>query len=468
MNMSKRARSWFGLEQKSLFACFPFFGVWTMQVWITWINGRISLSGLRPWWFSAYLIAIAFLVILIFACRKSGPSANVATRVDVGITALGLAGALALVAFPNEQQPSPISIIAVSSAAISWTWGWIRWAVLYARLGIHTATGCVFSALAIGSVVKGVITNAPDAIVIPLGVTLPVLSALMLLFSLSRAPDRKPEKPLYEARDLPRLWKLVMCMAVFEFIYAYSSALPQALFESSLPFASDLGRVVELAVAVFFLWWVFKHHGDMGFAHLWRVVLLLLGLLLVLQGIPSFDFPREALITSVPYVVVAMIWLFVVDISQHSGTNLYFTAALGWLLAYVAPNYFGRFAGKLSALDLLDSQVALILLFALAITLAFCLEPRDPLQKRVFADMNARTNIDDFATLDERCDKLGETYDLTPREIEITKLLCRGRSKTNIAETLFISDNTVRSHARRIYAKLGIHSKQDLYELIGE
>ena len=439
-----------------------------MQTWVTWVNGRIAEIGLRPWWFSVYLVSAIFLVIVIIAVWKRAPSKETAGWLDAGFTVVGLVGALILIIFPNAFQPSPLSLIAVSLAAICWTWGWIRWAVLYAKLGIRSATGCVFSALAIGSIVKWVLTNTPNIIVLPLGVVLPILSTLMLCFSFIHAPDRKPNKPLYETSELPHFWKLIGCMAVFEFVYAYSSALPKMLSENSVPFASDLGRVIEFAVGAFFLWWVFKRHGDMGFAYLWRIVLLLLGFLFVLQGIPSFDFPRESLITSVPYIVVSMIWLFVVDISQHSSKNSYFVSSLGWLLAYIAPNYLGRYAGKLTPIDSFDSQIALILLFVLAITLAFCIDPHDPLQKRIFADMNARSSIDDFTTLDERCDKLGKEYNLTSREIEITKLLCRGRSKTYIAEALFISDNTVRSHARRIYAKLGIHSKQELYDLVGE
>ena len=35
-----------------------------------------------------------------------------------------------------------------------------------------------------------------------------------------------------------------------------------------------------------------------------------------------------------------------------------------------------------------------------------------------------------------------------------------------IAEELVISENTVRTHAKRIYAKLDIHKKQDLIDLV--
>ena len=44
-------------------------------------------------------------------------------------------------------------------------------------------------------------------------------------------------------------------------------------------------------------------------------------------------------------------------------------------------------------------------------------------------------------------------------------LIAQGRSKAYIAEALFLSENTVRTHAKNVYAKLGVHSKQELIDL---
>lgn len=68
-----------------------------------------------------------------------------------------------------------------------------------------------------------------------------------------------------------------------------------------------------------------------------------------------------------------------------------------------------------------------------------------------------------FAELDE---VVGNDDELTPREREILELLARGRSKVNIAEGFMISENTVRGHVKRMYAKLGVHGKQELLDLV--
>lgn len=46
------------------------------------------------------------------------------------------------------------------------------------------------------------------------------------------------------------------------------------------------------------------------------------------------------------------------------------------------------------------------------------------------------------------------------------ELIARGDTVVRIAEQLEVSENTVRTHAKRIYAKLDIHSKQELSDLV--
>ena len=47
------------------------------------------------------------------------------------------------------------------------------------------------------------------------------------------------------------------------------------------------------------------------------------------------------------------------------------------------------------------------------------------------------------------------------------KLLAKGRSKIYIAETLYISENTVRGHSRRLYTQLGVHTRDELQAMLG-
>ncbi len=52
-----------------------------------------------------------------------------------------------------------------------------------------------------------------------------------------------------------------------------------------------------------------------------------------------------------------------------------------------------------------------------------------------------------------------ELEQLTPREIEVLKLIGRGRTNSEIAKELFISDVTVKSHVGHIFTKLGVRDR---------
>ncbi|ACL61478.1 helix-turn-helix transcriptional regulator [Methylobacterium nodulans] len=49
--------------------------------------------------------------------------------------------------------------------------------------------------------------------------------------------------------------------------------------------------------------------------------------------------------------------------------------------------------------------------------------------------------------------------DLTPRELEVLGLMCRGLSNAEIVKKLGVTHNTVRNHIARIYAKIDVHDR---------
>lgn len=59
-------------------------------------------------------------------------------------------------------------------------------------------------------------------------------------------------------------------------------------------------------------------------------------------------------------------------------------------------------------------------------------------------------------------DALTKGRGLTPREMEVLDLISQGYTMRACADTLVISLDTVRSHCKSIYRKLGIHTKQEI------
>jgi len=57
--------------------------------------------------------------------------------------------------------------------------------------------------------------------------------------------------------------------------------------------------------------------------------------------------------------------------------------------------------------------------------------------------------------------KVEPSPQLTPREHEVLSILCEGKSYKMIADSLFISEETVRRHLKNTYKKLEVHSKSE-------
>jgi len=112
--------------------------------------------------------------------------------------------------------------------------------------------------------------------------------------------------------------------------------------------------------------------------------------------------------------------------------------------------------------DLVLTTVALVAVYLLMMVALFLFKDRGFKGEEtgvVIADENPEQHL--FT----RCDALAKQYQFTPRETEIFKLLAQGYTMPVISEKLYVSENTIKSHVKSIYSKLGIHTRVELIEL---
>lgn len=63
---------------------------------------------------------------------------------------------------------------------------------------------------------------------------------------------------------------------------------------------------------------------------------------------------------------------------------------------------------------------------------------------------------------------VAEKAQLSEREVDVLNLLARGYSARMLSDELCISYNTARNHIQRIYAKLDVHSRDELHVYVKE
>ena len=65
-----------------------------------------------------------------------------------------------------------------------------------------------------------------------------------------------------------------------------------------------------------------------------------------------------------------------------------------------------------------------------------------------------------------KCNAVVDEYHLSERESDVLFLLSKGRTISYIADELHISFNTAKSHIRHVYVKTGVHTRQELLDMI--
>lgn len=81
-------------------------------------------------------------------------------------------------------------------------------------------------------------------------------------------------------------------------------------------------------------------------------------------------------------------------------------------------------------------------------------------------ELDARLSQTRAERLEAVFDQLGNEFGLSAREREVLPMLADGYTRTYIREALGISDGTAKAHIAHVYAKLDIHRKDDLLDLI--
>lgn len=443
-------------------------GLWTMHVWIYWFNLTPLRAGLEvPAWHDIYGVMTVTLLMTAALFARRNPVAPPSERLELPLTALmcicvvstavqGVAGSTSLVWAASN----------ITVAGICMSWGYLRWFSLYADLGIRESVLCLFLSYIVGSTIKIPFDLVPGIAGAFMALALPIVSLVLMRSartmlrgaSCSDGNDGETRRGevLYSWSSISSLGRIALCVFVF--------CLARHVVPASSGQADQIvGHLIEIAFSFIVLTWVVRLNRSLDFPQLWRFVFLFLSTAIALGCLGIAAGVVSLCLHVVTSLIVMLLWLLLADVAHHADIHPYSIFGLGWSL-YVGGSYLSEVLGTLVLASSPTMGVAggVAALWALGITMVFCLETRDPDVRRIFADLRGKVAPEEYASLDERCAAVAQQCGLTDRELDVLKLLARGRSKNFIAEALNISENTVRGHARNIYSKLGVHTRDEL------
>ncbi len=234
----------------------------------------------------------------------------------------------------------------------------------------------------------------------------------------------------------------------------------------NMTFAFMFLGATEVPVLLLFAYFQF-HSGDsvpkQRFAHMYLAAILVLFVSLLLANATQTHQELFAVIGLAGYVCLKIaFWTLFASIVYASGVSAVTVFCIG-----EGCQAAGLFAGSLlsgviptaSGYALVDS----IAIGVLILTYIFVLNDR-----KVYAILYepAPAVIDERARFQARCEEIATQYSLSKRETEVFLLMARGHSAARMAEDLYVSTGTVNSHVKSIYRKMGIHSKQELLNIV--
>ena len=322
----------------------------------------------------------------------------------------------------------------------------------------------------------------------------------------------------YDSEPPATFIRLLSGVALFSLALGFARGFPygQAV-ELSAPVRA-LHQLGTCALCAGVVWWVLVRGRRVRLSLLWNLplALLVVGVLLLACLTSQLMQAGSALVTVANTFTLAVLWYASYDVARNSSAPPYLVLGTVWV-AHQVPREIGRLVAMgVGPYDSSPMLLAVCMVALLAGSMFLLVNDTIPHARPLFADLggagvshgtqtaadrygdneasdriehavqqgaaenagphlapgtpgeSTESDKSDVGNAETRLLLLGQRYELTRREVDIARLLVQDRSKAQIAEALCLSESTVRTHARNLYTKLDVHSREQLKSLVEE
>ncbi len=384
----------------------------------------------------------------------------------------------------------PVLLIAICCISIGRGWSTLVTGMAASRLTQVQAGICITAAFFL----KGLISII--AWYVPAGVSL-ILFEVLPLVALALAA--KPAQPVFSAvakaeppldlvvtqpnTFLPLGSAVFVCLFLFRLVFGFSLRFGET---SGTPLMDTWSIVAVLVFALYML--ISRKSLPADTLICWSTLLVIAGFYIVAAGGNTYAVVGVTLLSAGSALIDIITWLLLVAIARRNcyGAVATFTwghsvMSLGSICGAQLALYANSVTpeGSLNFILLSGAFIVGFAAYALFVlrkvsfdeiinNLTEAVIENPAAELAVGAAVESDTGSGERQTFLERCELIGEQYGLTKREREVMEMLARGRNRAYIEDKLVISRNTVNAHVKHVYAKLGIHSHQDLLDMVDQ
>jgi DNA-binding CsgD family transcriptional regulator/MFS family permease len=476
-----------------------------------WVDGALFTPVLyHPYSASAalsvihlYVIAVSLLLLVLLVLIRRFSIKLDGVKTLVGFSVSSTLGSI-LLAIAGYSQNLLVLVCAVAALGIGMALQGLAWGVLATSLDGREANMCIPGVVGFSAVFGITIMGMTSAMGMIFIIALPLLS---LLFYILYKRDKERVAALVENSEgtsgptqksgpgkqeesstLDMLPFVDISAESTLFTVSFFRKMPARFFVLLLIFCTAFGimqyllvipsiRVSEisrfnigmrgLVAAIFFV--------GMGVFSWKPTVTYKVGFLLVIAGFLAVPFIKDEAISSA-FIMMGytcydmMAWIVVCALGNLWKSEVQRTVSLARavsLAGVLIGGLIGIVLTQVIALERVDEAIittAIAYLLVMATILSFDRGPSG------FWSLIGRNRFPEdeapHSVLLKVIDEIAEQFGLTPREREFFSYLAQGRSIPWVVNRLSISDGTGRSHTRNIYSKLGVHSRQQLLDMI--
>ena len=427
-----------------------------------------------------------------------------------------------LLLFWNTGEPVSTVVLFVVGALLTGVGSgfmWVMWGEYYARISQADVEFLAPVSAIAAAVLVLVVSSMSGWVSVALVITFPLLSGLALALSwrdvqqggasaehegaaeqqaYRTAYDRAKDSPLQALSSLGRvgLGILVACLFV-----CLEGTFWDMSERTMLAFQLGIAASIALVAVVAFASTVGPRRVSLSFMYRWMCPLLVAGFAaLIVCGNAWGGYMAYVVAIAARFGFCLITQMFFARFAAMGKTTAVQSFGLGWIFVHLG-DFLGVVlfvaVGEGFAAGLFTTaQVAALSIVVLVVVTMFVLNDERGFSVGTQVEAAGAAGVADAAgaveeggsdagaaagagadaaagspgapvdELSVRIRALAREYELTPRESEVFDLLARGRSVPYIRDALVISKETAATHAKHVYAKLGVHSRQELIDLV--